>query len=283
GLAPSYVINLTGCNLSCLYCYTLADRLEQATTVLTPAGLQEMLNAGRQGGALNVNFIGGEPTVNLPAILELFAGMDESLPLVWNTNAYCNLETLEMVFGLPAVYLADLKFGNPECSRRIGGARDYWEVARNCIQAIYKREPEKLIVRHVLMPGHVECCAQPVLEWFAHNLPGIRVNILTNYLVMPAARSDPKLSRFLTAEEIAQVREIANDLKLNLIAGSDCEISTAGIQKEGVEAGRRQEEVGGEIVISPDGKVYLRYPTKELMELSKAAMNIPEDLREEES
>ena len=38
-----------------------------------------------------------------------------------------------------------------------------------------------LLVRHLLMPGHLECCTRPALEWIRATVPTAAVNLMTAY------------------------------------------------------------------------------------------------------
>jgi len=40
---------------------------------------------------------------------------------------------------------------------------------------------EDFAIRHPVMPNHVECCTQPVLDWIAEEMPDIPVNIMDQY------------------------------------------------------------------------------------------------------
>ena len=92
-LAPSHTFYLTGCNLRCVFCHTAPDRQGRGQA-LTGERLRALVERGRREGARNVNFLGGEPTVSLPALLRLFAEVRDLPPLVWNSNLYCTADAL---------------------------------------------------------------------------------------------------------------------------------------------------------------------------------------------
>ncbi len=263
-LAPSLSVFLTGCNLRCRFCHTAIERRERPAKPLTPERLRAIIARGLAEGARNVSFHGGEPTVNLPALLRLFAALDGLPPIVWNSNLYCTAETLEAIRGIPTVYLADLKFGNAACAERIAGAGDYWDVVRARLRQVAEAEPGKLLVRHLVLPGHPECCTRPALEWLAADLSAARVSLKTDYLVMPDARGDPQLGRFLTAEEIRQAERLAADLGIPLAAGPDF-----AAVRDAPPQGREPLDV--ELVISPTGAIFLHHPTRDLTSVALAA------------
>ncbi len=52
-----------------------------------------------------------------------------------------------------------------------------------------------MIIRHLVMPGHVEDDSKPVLKWIADNMPGgVLVNIMDQY--RPENETDPNSPRF---------------------------------------------------------------------------------------
>ena len=94
----------------------------QASTHLRPPGrgqlpTQEFFDTavawGQQlGGAKNIQWVGGEPTIHLPAILELMAAAAVLLPVVWKSDFYGTPAAFELLYDKVDVFVADFKFGN---------------------------------------------------------------------------------------------------------------------------------------------------------------------------
>jgi putative pyruvate formate lyase activating enzyme len=163
---PSLVVNLTGCGLRCRYCqqWKLLDTPQVAGDLLELA----LWPALDTVGARSISFAGGNPDESLFAILGFLNGAPEgwSLPVVWNNHAYCTPEALRLLEGVVDIYLPDLKYGNNDCGRRWSGVPDYFDVARQAItQMLDHKVP--VIVRMLVLPGHVDCCHRPALEWLA--------------------------------------------------------------------------------------------------------------------
>jgi putative pyruvate formate lyase activating enzyme len=82
---------------------------------------------------------------------------------------------------------------------------------------------EDIVIGHLIMPNHVECCTKPVLEWIAKNMPGTLVNIMDQFHPDFAcdpfdSRYNPKykeLARFPTKEEILVSYRYARYLGIN--------------------------------------------------------------------
>ena len=274
-LVPSHTIYLTGCNLRCAFCHTAPDRATRPAVPLTADRLRAITERGRREGARNLNILGGEPMVNLPALLGVLRECDDLPPLVWNTNLYSTDDALSMVGGLPDVWLVDLKFGNGACAKSIAEAEDYWDVVRGRLARLCGQEGDKVIVRHLALPGHIDCCTRPALEWLATHLLDARVSLKLDYVVMPAARRDDRLGRFLSEAEGSRAKELAHSLGLRLVPQGGPGIAEPGVPQEGADA-----KMNVEWVISPRGQVFLRHPTREAMSVAESVSEV--DPEEEE-
>jgi len=87
-------------------------------------------------------------------------------------------------------------------------------VEENLLWAV---EHSELIVRHLLMPGHVECCWQPAAEWLAAELPGVKVNLRSGFWPAWRAARHPELRGTVSAPESARAVDLARRLGLNLV------------------------------------------------------------------
>ena len=194
-LIPSQLLYLSGCNLRCVFCIGEADAFDpQRGQLLTSQLLADAVAAGLQRAARNIQWVGGEPTIHLPAILAAMAGCDRSLPIVWKSNFYGTIEGFALLDGVVDVYVADLKFGNDTCARQIAGVDGYMQiVTRNLLLAA---RSTRLIVRHLLLPGHLECCYRPIVDWMCRRLPAVPFRVMAGYLprwqAMLAAGSWPR-------------------------------------------------------------------------------------------
>ena len=114
--------------------------------------------------------LGGEPTIHLPTALEFASLLPDDATLVWKTNAHATAEARALLDGVFDVWVADYKFGNDACAQRLAKVPDYTAVVRENLR--WAHTHTDLIVRHLLMPGHVDCCWRPIAEWLAAELPG---------------------------------------------------------------------------------------------------------------
>lgn len=221
-LVPSYTIFFAGCNLRCEFCVNLEwmtapDRGE----VLAAEHFREQIRLQAGYGARSVNFWGGEPTCHLASIAEILTGFDCPLPVVFNSNFYFTAAARAPIISLTDIFLADFKFGSDGCARELAQAEDYLAVVRGNLLALAGERA--MIVRHLLLPGHFECCTVPVLDWLARELPDVRVSLPGSFVPRavaagvskPAASEgsagpETELSRTVTAEEVARARAYAH-------------------------------------------------------------------------
>lgn len=213
-LIPSHHVYFAGCNLHCDFC-TVAEWNEQPLNVdaLDEDWLLDRIEHRQRHGARNVNLLGGEPSVSLPAILRLLSRMRIPARVVWNSNMYYNECVGDLLHGLIDICLADLKCGNSRCAEALLGAGDYLDVVRRniCLAA----EHTDLIVRHVILPGHAECCLEPTLKWLAAEAPGAKVSLRGDYIPPAQAVAAPK--DYMTDHEVRRAVDRARELGLNVI------------------------------------------------------------------
>ena len=215
-LIPTFAIALSGCDLRCDFCITGADSWHPRAG----AGLNvnEMAARAEQAlarGARTVMLLGGEPTIHLHAALELVAALPDSARLVWKTNAHGSAQARELLDGMFDVWLADFKFGNDECARRLAKVSDYIGIVQENLR--WASEHSELIVRHLLMPGHLDCCWKPVAEWLADNLPGVKVNLRAGFWPAWHAARHAELRGTVSKPETELANAIAMECGLNLI------------------------------------------------------------------
>ncbi len=240
GTHGSGTIFFTSCNMRCQFCQNAdisKDRFNGMPT--SPRELAQMAYVLRIEGCHNINWVGGEPTIHLQSIVtaiwhlgkegfKLHPRRDEldkilkvktdyyiynvdknyanykgefNVPILFNTNMFMTEETLNILRPLVDVWLPDFKFGPGRCTIRLSRTPWYFETVTRNLKTIYDWG-EDMLIRHLIMPNHVECCTKPVLEWIARNMRDVPVNIMDQY--RPEAYADPSSPEFNP-----QVKDIA--------------------------------------------------------------------------
>ena len=215
-LMPTFSVALSGCDLRCDFCITG----KESWNARAGLGFDAVQMAGRaklalQNGVRTIMVLGGEPTIHLPCALEFISLLPASAKLIWKTNAHGTAQVRELLDGMFDVWLADFKFGNDACAQRLAKVSDYVRVVQENL--LWADAHSELIVRHLLMPGHVECCWRPVAEWLAQILPGVKVNLRAGFWPAWHARRHAEFKDSSSASENQFAFGLANELGLNLI------------------------------------------------------------------
>jgi len=168
------------------------------------------------GGCRNVNFVGGDPTPHLHSILSIMNACNVNTPMVWNSNMYCSSETMDLLSGVIDVYLADFRYGDDGCAEKYSNVKDYWSIITRNFMSAY--QDAEVILRHLVLPNHLECCTKPIVQWIAEHMPGIRFNLMFQYTPHYKAHQYPELNRSLSHDERMRAIEIVRDAGLkNLV------------------------------------------------------------------
>jgi putative pyruvate formate lyase activating enzyme len=214
---PSLVLSLAGCGLRCRFCQQ-GPLLEPAGVSADPLG-PALWPRLETRGARSLSFVGGNPDESLFAVLRFLAAApaDWRLPVVWNNHGYSTLDTLRLVDGVVDCYLPDFKYGSEACGRRLSGVPDYPATALAAVTAMLG-QGVPVIVRVLVLPGHLECCHAPVLGALAA-LPQANLIVSVRGQYCPDWRitaRDGALARRVAPEETEAVRQMAGELGLRL-------------------------------------------------------------------
>ncbi len=211
-LIPSHTIFFSGCTFSCVFCQNWDISQNKTGFFIEPERMAEIIEK-RKGK--NVNWVGGDPTPNVPYILDVLNHCDINLPQIWNSNMYCSEETMKLLNSVIDLYLTDFKYGNNECASRLSKVDNYWEIiTRNHVLASKQGD---MIIRHLVMPNHIECCSKVILKWISDTIPLAHVNIMSQYRPEYNACDYPEISRPIRSEEYLEAYTYGKELGLTLI------------------------------------------------------------------
>jgi putative pyruvate formate lyase activating enzyme len=217
-LVPSHTIFFTGCTFKCVYCqnWDISQHPEEGM-VISEQKLANTIDRRRGEGSRNVNFVGGDPNPHLLYILRTISLIKENLPVIWNSNFYMSREAMYLLQGIVDLYLTDFKYGNDGCAMRLSYVPDYWEVVTGNHKLAYKSGD--MIIRHLVLPNHVECCSKPIMDWIYDNLgEKVVLNIMAQYRPVYEASNYKDISRPIYGREMVEAVNYAHKLGfINLI------------------------------------------------------------------
>jgi putative pyruvate formate lyase activating enzyme len=212
---PSHTIFFSGCTLKCIFCQNWEISHLQSGIQIPPYEFANRIHIRKQQGSKNVNWVGGDPTPNIPYILKTLQNLDDWIPQIWNSNMYCSIEAMILLDGVIDVYLADHKFGNDRCASQLSQSSSYVRTIQRNLQIAY--EQADLFIRHLILPNHISCCSLPILHWLKEFLPFSPINIMKQYRPCYHARNHPTINRLVTTEEYDKVLSVARTLQLNVV------------------------------------------------------------------
>ena len=221
GARGSGAVFFSGCALKCRFCQNYEISHNGFGRRVSVSRLREICFELIEQGAHNINLV--NPTHFSRAILKSLEG-GLPVPVVWNTGGYEKVETLRALEGRVQVYLPDLKYIDPESSRKYSAARDYFDYAAPALKEMLRQVGpveldddgiirRGLIVRHLILPGCAEESMR-VLDWIAEELPGAWISLMAQYLPFGDVQGVDELDRRLTQEEYDRVVDHLMDLGL---------------------------------------------------------------------
>jgi len=215
-LIPTFAVALSGCDLRCDFCITGASSWNPGAGLgFDAAGMARLAEAALADGARSVMVLGGEPTIHLPDVLEFVSLLPAGAKLIWKTNAHGSAEARELLDGMFDTWVADFKFGNDACAQRLARVPGYMRTVRENL--LWAEAHSELIVRHLLMPGHVECCWLPVARWLGRTMPGVKVSLREGFWPGWHARRHAELRHSVSVAEHDFAFGAGRELGLNLI------------------------------------------------------------------
>ena len=215
GRGGSGTIFFSSCNFRCVFCQNWDISQDPSSGApVDSRRLALVIKSLRSEGALNVNFVGGEPTPNLHTIVEAMNQLDVNVPMLWNSNMYCSEQAMLILADLIDIWLPDFKYGNDKCAIRLSRVPRYFEVvSRNHRLA---QSNGDMIIRHLVLPNHVECCTKRVLQWVSQHCPKALVNIMGQYHPdnrVPSERSTyADITRRPSLDEMKAAYDFADEL-----------------------------------------------------------------------
>lgn len=214
-LIPSHTIFFNRCTFACVFCQNY-DIVYSDDFIADAKDLAYIIDRRYRQGSRNVNFVGGNPDQHAHTITEILLNVESNIPVVWNSNMYHSVELANVIEDFVDVWLGDFKYGNNSCALRYSKVPRYLEVVqRNFLRA---KENGELLIRHLVMPGHIECCTEKIVDWVAENLGrDVRFNLMFQYYPTFKAYEYPEIARRLSIDEMNRSYAIASRKLTNLV------------------------------------------------------------------
>ena len=244
------------CNMSCIYCQNFQISGSENGTKYTPDELSEELLNFQKQGCPTVGFV--SPGHYLPLIAETIKIAKKNgltVPIVWNSNGYEEVESLQKLEGLVDIYLPDFKYWNAENALLYSDTPNYPSVARDAVKEMFRQvgplqiregiATKGLSVRHLVLPNDI-ADTEKILQFISSISKDIYVSLMSQYNPVHKADDFILLSRKLRPAEYWRTVEIAEELGLkNLLIqepDSSPDSYLPDFQKENVFNEKNMEE-----------------------------------------
>ena len=225
GTRGSGTIFFSNCNLKCIFCQNYEISSEGYGKEITIEELADIFLKQQEKGANNINLV--TPTMYVCQIIEALKIAKKNglnIPIVYNTNGYENIETIEMLNGY--VYLPDFKYANNELAKKYSGIDNYFEIALKAIIKMKEQVGENrfnkdgiiqkgIIIRHLILPNYIQN-TKNVLNYIKQYIgEDTYVSIMAQYFPTYMAKQDEKINRKINKKEYKEVENYIYLLGLN--------------------------------------------------------------------
>ncbi|MFX1276911.1 MAG: radical SAM protein [Promethearchaeota archaeon] len=219
-LVPSGTIFFQGCNFGCVFCqnYDISQawkgrrNIEDISQKVDSGSLADIAERLAEKGALNINYVGGDPIPNIHTIIGSLRYQNSNICQLWNSNFYLSDEGLSLIIDLMDFWLPDFKYGNNKCGEKYSGVKNYFDIISRNHKRIHYEGSGEIIIRHLVMPNHVECCSKPILNFVAREIPKCVVNIMGQFRPEFHSYEYPEINRRPNSEEMNEVKHHADNL-----------------------------------------------------------------------
>lgn len=208
GERGSGAIFFSGCNLRCVFCQNFEISHENFGKQVSKSEFIDIVKNLENQGAHTINLV--NPTHFVPFIKEVFSEYKPSVPVVYNTGGYDDVESIRSLQGLIDVYLPDLKYFDSDVSKKYSNAENYFEKASKDVLEMQRQVGKSvikdgimqkgMIIRHLVLPKNTDQSIK-ILRWIKDNLPiDTYISLMSQYVPYVKTEYKELNRRIVTAE-----------------------------------------------------------------------------------
>lgn len=208
GERGSGAIFFSGCNLRCVFCQNFEISHENFGKQVSKSEFIDIVKNLENQGAHTINLV--NPTHFVPFIKEVFSEYKPSVPVVYNTGGYDDVESIRSLQGLIDVYLPDLKYFDSDVSKKYSNAENYFEKASKAVLEMQRQVGKSvikdgimqkgMIIRHLVLPKNTDQSIK-ILRWIKDNLPiDTYISLMSQYVPYVKTEYNELNRRIVTAE-----------------------------------------------------------------------------------
>lgn len=225
GKKGSGTVFFSNCNMNCVFCQNYEISQQGKGKEITIEELAEIFIKQQEKNVENINLV--TPTSYVPQIIEaikIARNKGLKLPIVYNTNGYEKVETLEMLEEYVDIYLPDFKYSDNKLAKRLSKVDNYFEIATRALKEMYRQTGKAvfddrgimqkgMIIRHLVLPNQI-LNSRRVLKWINENMHDVYVSVMAQYFPTYKAKDIEDINRKLSKEEYEQIENYLYRLDL---------------------------------------------------------------------
>ena len=224
GTNGSGTIFFSNCNLKCCYCQNKEISTDGFGKEVSIERISEMMLELEEKHANNINLV--TPTHYVPSIIEaikLARSKGLSIPIVYNTSGYENVETLKLLEGYIDIYLTDFKYFDNNLGKDLSKCSNYFEVTSKALQEMYRKTGKNkfndeslmtkgIIVRCLVLPTKSDDTKKIINYLYKKYQDNIYLSIMNQYTPVNHIKDYTFLNKTVSEDEYNEVINYAIDL-----------------------------------------------------------------------
>lgn len=224
GESGSGAVFFCGCGLRCVFCQNIKISRNYKGTPMSASKLANAFFDLQKRGANNINLV--TPTHYVPQIIDavkIAKNIGLTIPIVYNTSGYDNVETIKLLNDIINIYLTDFKYFDNSLSKKYSKADNYFENAILALDEMVNQAGKAkfdkkgimqkgIIVRHLVLPSHTDDSKALIKYLYERYGNKIYFSIMNQYTPMSGFEKFPELSQQLRDEEYEDVIEFAENI-----------------------------------------------------------------------
>ncbi len=221
GEEGSGAVFFSGCSMGCIFCQNQNIAAGEVGKQITIERLAEIFLELQGQGVNNINLVtAGHYVPQAAEALREAKKLGLKLPIVYNSSGYEKPQALKMLEGLVDIYLPDFKYMDTEIAKAYSHAPDYPQAAKRALAEMVRQAGEAefdergmmrrgVIVRHLLLPGHLADSKKVVRYLYETYGDRIYISMMNQYTPMPQVAQDRLLGRRVKKREYEALLDYA--------------------------------------------------------------------------
>ena len=222
GSGGAGTVFFSGCNLRCVFCQNKVLQTGRLGQDFTPRTLADAMLELQRLGAENIDLVTPTPHVEgICRTLDIAKGSGLSLPVVYNTNGYLSVDTVDKLSNYVDIWLPDFKYHDQRLADRFSAAPSYFETALSAIGRMLEhsgqlhldetgRAKKGVLIRHLVLPGCVFDTRDVLTAIAAHFGTDTYLSLMHQFTPQPDGKAP--LDRRLTKREYENAVQACLDL-----------------------------------------------------------------------